>query len=123
VLMLGPVVLGFSLLGGSLRAASGQGPANRTRPHLHEIVPWFIVGFLLMLGARSLGLIPASVLPLLTRTAALFTTVAMAALGLGVDIRVVAKTGMRVTLAVTASLIVLALMSYALIRFDGIGGP
>jgi uncharacterized integral membrane protein (TIGR00698 family) len=123
VLMLGPVVLGFSLLGGGLRASSALGPRNRKNPHLHEMLPWFIVGFLLTLGARSLGLIPQALVPIITGTAALFTTVAMAALGLGVDIRVVARTGARVTLAVTASLIVLGLMSYALIRFDGIGGP
>jgi hypothetical protein len=42
---------------------------------------------------------------------------------LGVDVRVVAKTGIRVTLAVTASLVVLGLMSYGLIRVSGIGGP
>jgi uncharacterized integral membrane protein (TIGR00698 family) len=123
VLMLGPVVLGFSLLGGGLRASSAQGPRNRKRPHIHEMLPWFIVGFLVTLGARSLGLIPQALLPVITGTAALFTTVAMAALGLGVDVRVVARTGVRVTFAVTASLVVLGLMSYALIRFDGIGGP
>jgi uncharacterized membrane protein YadS len=61
-----------------------------------------------------------AVLPAITRGAALLTTVAMAALGLGVDIRVVARTGLRVTLAVTASLIVLGLMSYGLIRLVGI---
>jgi hypothetical protein len=38
-------------------------------------------------------------------------------------VRVVAKTGIRVTLAVTASLILLGLMSYGLIRLTGIGGP
>jgi uncharacterized membrane protein YadS len=43
----------------------------------------------------------------------------MAALGLGVDVRVVARTGVRVALAVTASLIILAAMSYGLIRFVG----
>jgi len=43
----------------------------------------------------------------------------MAALGMGVDVRVVARTGVRVTLAVTASLIILAAMSYGLIRFVG----
>jgi len=46
----------------------------------------------------------------------------MAALGLGVDVRVVARTGVRVTLAVTASLILLGIMSYALIRISGISG-
>jgi uncharacterized membrane protein YadS len=44
----------------------------------------------------------------------------MAALGLGVDIRVVAKSGLRLMVAVTASLIVLGTISYALIRIAGI---
>jgi uncharacterized membrane protein YadS len=88
---------------------------------LTELVPWFIVGFLLMLLVRSLGLIPAIVVAPLTATAALLTTLAMAALGLGVDVRAVARTGARVTLAVTLSLVVLGLMSYALIRSAGIG--
>jgi uncharacterized integral membrane protein (TIGR00698 family) len=123
VLMLGPVVLGFSLLGGALRDASAAGPRNRSRPRLHELVPWFIVGFLVVLAARSLGLIPQRLLPAITGTAALLTTVPMAGLGLGVDIRIVARTGVRVTLAVTASLVVLALMSYGLIRLDAVGGP
>jgi uncharacterized integral membrane protein (TIGR00698 family) len=113
VLMLGPVVLGFSLLGGGLRPAHLK--PNHRSPRLHEMVPWFIGGFLLLMLVRSLGLIPGAVLPLLTHAAAILTTVAMAGLGLGVDVRMVARTGIRVTLAVTASLIVLGMMSYALI--------
>jgi uncharacterized membrane protein YadS len=62
-----------------------------------------------------MGLIPQNIVPAITGLAALLTTVAMAALGLGVDVRVVARTGVRVTLAVVASLIVLGLMSYGLI--------
>jgi uncharacterized integral membrane protein (TIGR00698 family) len=120
VLMLGPVVLGLSLLMGQVRPAHSR-PNRRLR--LDEFVPWFIVGFLIVMVARSLGLIPPSLLPAITRAAALLTTIAMAALGLGVDVRVVARTGVRVTLAVTASLIVLGVMSYALIRAAGIGGP
>ena len=118
VLMLGPVVLAISLLAGGLRPAHNK--SNRTRPALHELVPWFIVGFLVLMLARSLGLFPPALVHHVTRTAAVLTTVAMAALGLGVDIRVVARSGVRVTLAVTASLVVLGLMSYALIRFLGL---
>jgi uncharacterized integral membrane protein (TIGR00698 family) len=121
VLMLGPVVLGFSLYSGRQRPAAVHGERNRSTPRLDEMVPWFIVGFLVMLGIRSLGLIPPALLPPITHTAAVLTAIAMAALGLGVDVRVVARTGMRVTLAVTASLIVLGAMSYALIRLTGIG--
>ena len=82
-------------------------------------MPWFILGFLVVLAARSLDLIPRALLPGITHTAAVLTTVAMAALGLGVDVRVVARTGLRVTLGVTGSLIFLGLASYALIRATG----
>ncbi|HWS10959.1 MAG TPA: putative sulfate exporter family transporter, partial [Xanthobacteraceae bacterium] len=77
-------------------------------------------GFLVVLIVRSLGLIPQSVLPTITHVAAILTTISMAALGLGVDVRVVAKSGVRVTLAVTASLIILGLISYGLIRLVGV---
>jgi uncharacterized integral membrane protein (TIGR00698 family) len=120
VLMLGPVVLGFSLFAGRLHPASKHAPCDRRGPRLGELVPWFIVGFLIALIARSLGVIPQNLLIPITRTAAFLTTVAMAALGLGVDVRVVARTGVRVTLAVTVSLIVLGVMSYGLIRLVGI---
>lgn len=118
VLMLGPVVLGLSLVASRLR---GDGGANGRRwPPLHELVPWFIVGFLLLALARSLGLIPQNIVEPLRTVAAILTTIAMAALGLGVDVRKVAKAGLRVTTAVTASLIVLGVISLALIRLAGI---
>jgi uncharacterized integral membrane protein (TIGR00698 family) len=120
VLMLGPVVLGLSLLARDLRTDPSRALANRRRPDWHELVPWFITGFLVVLIVRSLGLIPQGLLPSITRLAATLTTISMAALGLGVDVRVVAKSGIRVTLAVTASLIVLGFISYALIRFAAI---
>jgi uncharacterized integral membrane protein (TIGR00698 family) len=119
VLMLGPVVLSFSLFARHLRTDRTERSAKRPRLRATEFVPWFIIGFVLVLLARSLGFIPQSLLPPLTRTAALLTTVAMAALGLGVDVRVVAHTGVRVTLAITVSLILLGLMSYGLIRAIG----
>jgi uncharacterized integral membrane protein (TIGR00698 family) len=120
VLMLGPVVLGLSLLARNLRTDPTGVRTNKSRPNWQELVPWFITGFLVVLIVRSLGLVPQVALPPITQLAATLTTIAMAALGLGVDIRVVTKSGVRVTLAVTASLIVLGLISYALIRLAGI---
>ena len=128
VLMLGPVVLALSLVTRRLRdepdepaphITAGDRP-RRGRPALHELVPWFIVGFLVVLLVRSLGLIPAPALPPIGATASALTTVSMAALGLGVDVQVVAKAGVRVTAAVTASLVVLGLVSLALIRVMGV---
>jgi uncharacterized integral membrane protein (TIGR00698 family) len=122
VLMLGPVVLGLSLLTRRLRDTApsrGDQPARR-RPALHELVPWFIAGFLIVLALRSLELIPAAMLSPIKTTASLLTTVSMAALGLGVDVRVVAQAGLRVTAAVTLSLIVLGAISLGLIRLLGV---
>src|SRR6478609_1794127 len=117
VLMLGPVVLGLSLLARRIKPAPDR--VDRSRPRLGELVPWFIIGFLIVLAIRSIGLIPQNALPAITSFAAFLTTIAMAALGLGVDVRAVARTGARVTLAVTASLIVLGVMSYGLICLTG----
>ena len=120
VLMLGPVVLGISLFARELRAGSADRRSNNRALSLGELVPWFIVGFLVVLIVRSLGLIPPMLLLPITQTAAVLTTLAMAALGLGVDVRVVAQSGLRVTAAVTVSLIALGAMSYLLIRLTGI---
>lgn len=130
VLMLGPLVLGLSLAAGKLREEPAEEPSvirasadrpKAARPGLHELVPWFIVGFLFVAAARSIGLIPQPLLAPLASTAAILTTVSMAGLGLGVDVRVVARAGGRVTTAVTASLIVLGLISLIMIR--GVGVP
>ena len=91
VLTLGPVVLGLSLLARNLRTDPTSVRINKSGPDWHELVPWFITGFLVVLIIRSLGLIPQVALPPITQIAATLTTIAMAALGLGVDVRVVAK--------------------------------
>jgi uncharacterized integral membrane protein (TIGR00698 family) len=111
VLMLGPVVVLLSLFRARLNVS---GPAQR--PGLMYLVPWFILGFLLLAGARSIGLIPASLLAPIAISAKSLTVISMAALGLGVDVRVVGRVGGRVTVAVVISLIVLIVISLALIR-------
>jgi len=120
VLMLGPVVLAISLFASQLRPGTVRVSSNRRWPSPQQLVPWFIFGFLAALTVRSIGLVPQVLLPSITGTASLLTTVAMAALGLGVDVRVVARSGGRVTLAVTISLVALGLMSYALIWLGNI---
>jgi uncharacterized membrane protein YadS len=69
---------------------------------------------------RSWGVIPEMVLHAALPTATALTVVSMAALGLGVDLRVLGRVGVRVTLAVTLSLIVLLGISFALIQALGI---
>jgi uncharacterized integral membrane protein (TIGR00698 family) len=120
VLMLGPVVLVLSLLAPRIKGRNPYAPAP-TRPKLSRLVPWFIVGFLALVAMRSAGLFPQATLPPLATIANVLTVVAMAALGLGTDLKVVARAGMRVTAAVTLSLVFLGGVSFALIRLLGIG--
>ncbi len=128
VLMLGPVVFALSLLTHRARDATDEALPHVTAgdrpkpgaPPLHRLVPWFIVGFLALAALRSADLVPHLMLAPAAAAANLLTIVAMAALGLGTDLRVVARAGGRVTLAVTASLLVLGAISLGLIRLLGI---
>jgi len=117
VLMLGPVVIALSLLRPHIAAANpGVGHNAAKKPGLGKLVPWFIVGFLTLAAVRSLGLIPNAALRPIMFTSAVLTIVSMAALGLGVDLRIIGRLGGRITLAVTGSLIVLFCISMMLIR-------
>jgi len=109
VLMLGPVVVGLSL-------AMGRNGTNRPGFSLNRFVPWFIIGFLALAALRSAGLIPDMVLKAVMPLATLLTVISMAALGLGVDLKVLGRVGGRVTLAVTLSLLVLLAISLTLIQ-------
>jgi uncharacterized integral membrane protein (TIGR00698 family) len=108
VLALGPLVVILSLIMGR----KGAGP----RPGVWRLVPWFVLGFIAAAAVRSAGLIPERVLPLVAGTASVLTMLSMAALGLGVDLRAVARVGPRAILTVTLSLLSLVLLSLGLIQ-------
>lgn len=112
VLMLGPVIVGLSLLRSRLNASGGSSP---TRLGWHHLVPWFIVGFLVLAALRSFALIPEALLAPIAVSAKWLTIISMAALGLGVDVRIVGRVGGRVTAAVVMSLVVLVAISVSLI--------
>ncbi|MGU3538072.1 YeiH family protein [Methylobacterium sp. A54F] len=123
VLMLGPVVLALSLLAPRLPAAGAKAApgSSPSRLGFFKLVPWFILGFLALASLRSLGLIPDAWIAPISRLAGFLTIVSMAALGLGVDVRMLAQVGGRVTMAVTASLLVLLITAILLIRGLGLG--
>ena len=125
VLMLGPVVVICSLIAPHLPQTRLPQRGTSARPKsgrlgFTKLVPWFIIGFLVLAALRSLGVIPDAASQPVTRLAGFLTVVAMAALGLGVDVRVLARVGPRVTLAVTGSLAVLLVVSLVLIGALGL---
>ena len=128
VLMLGPVVLALSLVTRRLRdeadeatphLTAGERPAPGRLP-LRKLVPWFIGGFLVLAGLRSAGLLPPAAIAVAASVSAWLTVISMAALGLGTDLRAVARAGGRVTAAVAGSLLLLGAVSLGLIWLLGI---
>jgi uncharacterized integral membrane protein (TIGR00698 family) len=123
VLMLGPVVLALSLLMRSRRRANSMSaqipdqhlPRRSALATVMQLVPWFIIGFLGMVALRSADLLPQAWLAPVTTLSGWLTVVSMAALGLGVDVRVVAKAGPRVSAVVMLSLLALGTVSCGLI--------
>ena len=110
VLMLGPVVLFFAL----------RHREAHTTFKLTQLVPWFIVGFLGLAGLRALGAVPAPMAAVAKSFSGWLTIAAMAALGLGVDVRAVSRVGRPVVLTVSGSLAVLIGLGVGLIRVLGI---
>ena len=122
VLMLGPLVLLLSLgmhrserRGPAGAAATGAGGLGR----VGRYVPWFIAGFLLLAALNSLGLLPGAVLGPMRLAAGALTAVAMAALGLGVDVRALGRVGAQVSAAVATSLLILIGISLGLVHLLG----
>ena len=115
VLMLGPIVLGLSVV------MRRRGAALRGQVALGRLVPWFIIGFLLLAGVRATGVVPESVVASARWISGALTVVAMAALGLGVDVRVLGRVGGSVTATALGALALLLAISVALVRGLGIG--
>jgi uncharacterized integral membrane protein (TIGR00698 family) len=107
VLMLGPVVVFFSL-----RERDHFAHA----PSIATLIPWFIVGFLSLATLRAVGAVPASWVAPTRFVSTNLTIVAMGALGLSADVRVVAKAGSRVIAAVSLSLLLLVVLGIGFIH-------
>ena len=105
VLLLGPLVVAMSLV--SHRKAG---------PTRGQIVPWFIIGFVIFAGLRAARLLSPAAIDVIRQVATALTIVAMAGLGLGVDVRALRRSSARVIGVVCVSLCALGVMSFLLAR-------
>ncbi|MFE4712561.1 YeiH family protein [Paenibacillus sp. NPDC056722] len=83
-------------------------------------VPWFIFGFLLMSGVNTLGIIPGEVISALLVLSYMLLAMAMAGLGLGVDVATFRRLGKKPFYAGLIGSVLLSILGFLLIHAFGL---
>lgn len=103
VMLLAPVALIVAFVV-TLRAEKQAEPTTRQRFDWKKVpMPWFVFGFLAVGVFNSLGAFPKGLANIILQGSVFLLVVAMAAMGLMVDLKVIRKTGLR---ALGASLLI-----------------
>jgi len=118
VMMLGPVVALMAIL---FREPGGDVTEGQRSFKLGKFLPWFVIGFAICAALRTAGAIPQAWVPAATDISRFLTAVAMAGLGLGVDIRSVHETGPKVLVVVLILTVMLVSTAFLVTGVLGIG--
>lgn len=122
-LMIIPICLGLAAWAGRrirtsaavpAGAETGTCPPARFRPNVFRLVPWFLIGFLLIAAANTLGLIPAGAHRPLSTLSLFLITVALSAVGLSTNLRGFRQAGARPLLLGAGLWIIVTLASLGL---------
>ncbi|WIE64323.1 putative sulfate exporter family transporter [Curtobacterium sp. MCLR17_036] len=96
-LMIIPIVIG--LAGLEARRAAHEQPAPAPGPargfRVLRLVPWFLVGFLVVVLLRTVGVLPEAAAPGFATVASFLITVALAAIGCSTDFAALRRAGFR----------------------------
>ncbi len=113
VMMLAPVVLVLEAMTIRRRRAQGQTQAKtgKSMPN----VPWFVLGFIAMVGLASTGWLPQSFTAPAGTLTRFLLTVALAAMGLETDVRKLAGEGLRPALLGAGAWLFISFFSLALV--------
>jgi uncharacterized integral membrane protein (TIGR00698 family) len=116
VMLLAPVViaLGVMAAGRATDNVSTTGDAAARPP-----MPWFVLGFVALVGLNSMIQIPAEVRAWVVGATTFLLSVALAAMGLQTDIRQLAAKGIRPALLGALASLFIASFSLALIKLTG----
>jgi uncharacterized integral membrane protein (TIGR00698 family) len=114
VMLLAPVVIALGLL--AARNPEKNDPASTSaRPPM----PWFVLGFLAVVGLNSLIAVPSPDKALIATVTTFLLSVALAAMGLETDIRKLKAKGLRPALLGTLAFIFIASFSFTLVKLFG----
>lgn len=96
-LMIIPIVIG--LAGLEARRASREqltsDTGSRSKFRVFRLVPWFLIGFLVVVLLRTVGVLPAGAAPGFSTAASFLITVALAAIGCSTDFAALRRAGFR----------------------------
>lgn len=109
-----PIVLIFSWIHAKKEASS----KNDVKVKIVDIFPWFIVGFLVVVAIRSTGLVPDTLVILLTGLSKFFLAMALGAIGLKTSVKEVTGVGVKPMVAaviIDVSVVIVALVAQNLI--------
>jgi len=99
-LMIIPITVGLAVIHRRRAGVSAGSNAVRTeqqhrRVRALSLIPWFLVGFMLMAMANSCGLIPTVAEPTLARVSSFLIAIALSGIGLATDVAGLLRTGHR----------------------------
>jgi uncharacterized integral membrane protein (TIGR00698 family) len=111
VMLLAPVVITLGLVAARRQSHSHHGNASVKAP-----MPWFLVGFIALVGLNSLVVIPPDVKHVIVPVTTFLLSISLAAMGLETDIMKLKAKGLRPLLLGAASSLFIAGFSLALIK-------
>lgn len=110
VMMLAPLVFGAGIVARSRKAS------NKVR-HATPPMPWFVLGFIALVGINSMVQIPAIALAWIAQITAFLLSLALAAMGLETDFSKLKTRGLKPILLGGVSWCFIAVLSLLLIEF------
>lgn len=118
ILFLLPLLL---IVAAAMTARQNDGVGDGLGRRLWQSIPWFVVGFVAMVVANSLGWLGA-VGPVLSDTAKILIVFVVAAIGLTLRLRELASLGRRTVVVGAGASVTMAAVSLGVISALGIGG-
>jgi uncharacterized integral membrane protein (TIGR00698 family) len=112
VMLLAPLVMTLGIV--AARSGGGGAKAEGKAP-----MPWFVLGFIAMIGLNSLDIVPAEAAHAVTPVTTFLLTMALAAMGLETDIRKLKAKGARPLALGALSWLFISAFSLALILAIG----
>jgi uncharacterized membrane protein YadS len=107
----------------SVTATSGLDPVKVATAKVHvrigRLIPWYLIGFLIVAAANSVGLVPLRIHHSLTLISLFLIAVALSAIGLSTDLPALRRTGPRPLILGAALWILVSVTSLVLQLLTG----